>query len=171
MHTVQVSAVVVDPLGSDVIAVPEGGTVDLDLRLEAVSEGVLVTGTANAEAVGECVRCLRQVRENVSVDLTELFAYTERSRAEDDDDGDEALPVMDGDLIDLETTVTDALVPALPFRPLCSPDCQGLCSECGVLLEEAEPDHSHEILDPRWAALAGLVVQEPDEGDEDVSRG
>lgn len=146
-----------EPLGSDVIAVPAQGEVDLDLRLESVSEGVLVTGTASAVAVGECVRCLGEVREPVTVDLTELFAYPggRRERIGDLDSEDE-LPAMDGDLIDLEATVTDALVPALPFQPLCSPDCAGLCSECGIRLADAEPGHAHEKVDPRWAALQAL---------------
>jgi uncharacterized protein len=156
-----------EPLGSDVIAIPAGAPIELDLRLEAVSEGVLVTGTASATAVGECVRCLREVTEDVSVDLTELFAYpgsrTERSQAEDPDSDEDPLPVLDGDLLDLEATVTDALVPALPFQPLCAPDCAGLCSVCGVRLDDAEPGHAHEQLDPRWAALAGLASTESEE--------
>ncbi|NDZ95280.1 DUF177 domain-containing protein, partial [Streptomyces sp. SID11726] len=41
-----------------VVGVPEGAPVELDLRLESVMEGVLVTGTARATAEGECVRCL-----------------------------------------------------------------------------------------------------------------
>jgi len=126
-----------------------------------VSEGVLVTGTAHAAATGECVRCLREVTEDVEVDLTELFAYagsrTEQRLAEEEDPESEPLPTLDGDLLDLEATVTDAVVTALPFQPLCSPDCAGLCSVCGVRLDDAEPGHHHEQLDPRWAALSALT--------------
>ena len=50
----------------------------------------------------------------------------------------------------------DAVVLALPFRPLCRPDCAGLCPECGVRLDDAEPGHHHEQLDPRWSALGSL---------------
>lgn len=162
------------PLGSEVIAIPAGAPIDLMLRLEAVSEGVLVTGTAAGRAAGECVRCLREVSEDVRVDLTELFAYPDtrrqRSAAEDEEDED-PLPVLDGDLLDLETTVTDAVVPSLPFQPLCSPDCAGLCSECGVRLDDAEPGHAHEILDPRWAALSALASAEgEEEGEGEGSR-
>ena len=164
MRELELTVTAEEPLGSEVIAVPAGAPIELDLRLESVSEGVLVTGTASAVAVGECVRCLREVTERVVVDLTELFAYPggrrEHQRAADEEEDE--LPVLDGDLLDLEATVTDALVPALPFQPLCSPDCGGLCSVCGIRLDDAEPGHKHEVLDPRWAALAALA-----QGDEE----
>ena len=62
----------------------------------------------------------------------------------------------DDDLVDLEPALRDTVVPALPFQPLCRPDCPGLCSECGARLAD-DPDHSHETLDPRWNALSGLL--------------
>jgi uncharacterized protein len=167
MRELQLTVSATEPLGSDVIAVPAGEPIELDLRLEAVSEGVLVTGSAMAVAVGECVRCLREVREEVEVDLTELFVYpgSRRERQSAPDDEEDELPALDGDLLDLEPTVTDALVPALPFQPLCSPDCGGLCSACGVRLDDAEPGHAHEVLDPRWAALSALAGS-PDTEDD-----
>lgn len=169
MREVSLTVAAPELLGSDVIGIPAGRDIELDLRLEAVSEGVLVTGTATAVATGECVRCLREVTEDVRVDLTELFAYedtrSQRTVAEDEDDED-PLPVLDGDLLDLEATVTDAVVPSLPFQPLCTPDCAGLCSECGIRLDDAEPDHGHEILDPRWQALSALTSpQDEQEGE------
>jgi len=75
-------------------------------------------------------------------------------RAHGDDEED--VRELEGDLIDLEPALRDTVVPALPFQPLCRPDCPGLCSECGARLAD-DPDHSHETLDPRWAALGGLV--------------
>jgi uncharacterized protein len=143
-------------LGTDVIGIPAGTELELDLRLESVMEGVLVTGSIRGRAVGECVRCLDEVVDDVDVPVTELYAYSERARAAEADGDDlEDVRELDGDLIDIEPALRDAVVPALPFRPLCRPDCPGLCSECGVRLAD-EPDHSHEILDPRWAVLNRL---------------
>ncbi|GAB2599894.1 YceD family protein [Pseudactinotalea suaedae] len=176
MRQVALTVAASEPLGSEVIAIPAGTPIHLDLRLEAVSEGVLVTGTASSVATGECVRCLREVTEDVEVDLTELFAYegtrSQRTVAGDSEDSQDVdpLPVLDGDLLDLEATVTDAVVPSLPFQPLCDPDCAGLCSECGVRLDDAEPDHHHEVLDPRWAALSALASREESEGEEEAPR-
>jgi uncharacterized protein len=140
-------------LGNGVIGVSAGSDLDLDLRLEAVMDGVLVSGTVTGEASGECVRCLDPVTERVEVDVQELFLHEPPEESDDDAE----LPLLDGDLIDLEPTVRDALVPALPFQPVCDPDCPGLCSRCGARLMD-DPDHSHDESDPRWSALAGLAL-------------
>ncbi len=140
-------------LGFDVLGVRDGAPVDLDLRLESVMEGVLVTGTARATAVGECVRCLDPIERSLEVDLQELYAYPGHER-DDDDDAD--LPELEGDLLDLEPVLRDAVVLALPLQPLCRDDCPGLCSECGARLAD-DPGHTHESTDPRWAALQGLI--------------
>jgi uncharacterized protein len=136
-------------LGIEVIAVPEGSPVDLDLRLEAVVEGVLVTGTAQLEAVGECVRCLTEVRTPVEVEVQELFVHD--ASLEDD----EEVSVLSGDYVDLEPVLRDDVVLDLPFQPLCSPDCSGLCPTCGVRLDDHPGHHHDDGADPRWAALGG----------------
>jgi uncharacterized protein len=144
-------------LGIDVIGVPEGSPVELDLRLEAVVEGVLVTGTARLEAVGECVRCLTEVRVPIEVDVQELFVHTPVSgpgTASDYDD-EEGVSVLQGDYVDLEPVLRDDVVLDLPFQPLCSPDCSGLCPTCGARLDD-DPGHHHQADgDPRWVALTG----------------
>lgn len=144
--------------GTTVIGVPAGAPVALELRMESVMEGVLVSGTAAAIAVGECSRCLDEVRETVKVTVQELFAYPERAHAAhagQDAGDDEPLVELDGDLADLEPALRDALVTALPFSPLCRPDCPGLCSECGARLAD-DPGHAHELHDPRWSALQNM---------------
>jgi uncharacterized protein len=85
------------------------------------------------------------------VDLTELFAYPHRATEETTDEDE--IPRLIDDRIDLEPVVRDAVVLALPQVPLCSPDCAGLCPECGVKWAEVGPDHGHEKIDARWAAL------------------
>ncbi|GAB2984882.1 DUF177 domain-containing protein [Nocardioides montaniterrae] len=146
-------------LGIEVLSVPEGAPVHLDLRLEAVMEGVLVTGEAEADLEGECARCLEPIRDQIVVNLQELFVYDDiRDSAEAEED-DEVSMLRD-DLLDLEPLLRDAVVLALPFQPLCEPDCPGMCPECGVRLAD-EPDHSHEAaIDPRWSALQGLTDQD-----------
>ncbi|MGI8682858.1 MAG: YceD family protein [Mycobacteriales bacterium] len=133
------------------VGIPEGAGIELDLRLESVMEGVLVSGTARTRVTGECARCLDPVAGEVEVELQELYAYPHT-----DAEGDEELLRLDGDLLDLEPMVTDALVLELPLSPRCDDDCPGLCPTCGVRLAGAEPDHGHESTDPRWAALQGL---------------
>lgn len=138
----------------DVIAVPKGARIELDVLLESVVEGVLVTGTAVAPIAGECSRCLDPIAaddSDVSVDFTELFAYPD-SITEETTDEDEIFRLVD-DKVDLEPVVRDAIVLALPAAPLCQEDCAGLCPECGGRWADLGPDHRHETIDPRWAAL------------------
>ena len=143
-------------LGIAVLRVPQGDPVDLDLRLEAVVEGVLVTGTVTAPLEGECARCLEEVRDEVTAEVTELFVHDDEPAADGDED---EVSRLQGDLLDLEPVLRDAVVLALPFQPLCRDDCPGLCAECGARLAD-DPDHGHgEPVDPRWAALQGLVAQ------------
>ncbi|MGC0363433.1 uncharacterized protein ABH922_001417 [Rhodococcus sp. 27YEA15] len=139
-------------IGLDLIAIESGSDIELDLRMEAVSEGVLVTGTVHAPTAGECSRCLEPFSSVVDLYLTELFAYPDSVTEETTEEG-EVYGVED-DQIDLEPVIVDAVGLALPLQPLCSDDCLGLCSECGVRLAIAESGHGHDILDPRWAGLA-----------------
>ncbi|MEV4684106.1 MULTISPECIES: YceD family protein [Streptomyces] len=148
---------------ADVIGVPEGAPVELDLRLESVMEGVLVTGTARATAEGECVRCLEPLRQEVAADFQEMFTYPDaddrgRSRTAEpaDDEEDEDRLFLEDGLFDLEPVLRDAVVLALPMQPVCRETCEGLCPECGVRLDE-NPDHHHDAVDIRWAALQGLA--------------
>ena len=146
-------------IGLDLIAIEPGAPLDLDLRIESVSEGVLVTGTVTAPTVGECARCLTPVNGRVQVGLTELFAYPD-STTEATTEEDEVGRIVD-DTIDLEQSIIDAVGLELPFSPVCTPDCPGLCPECGVPLA-AEPGHHHDRIDPRWAKLAGMFPPDPE---------
>jgi uncharacterized protein len=141
-------------LGGDVIGVPEGGDVALDVRLESVMEGVLVSGTVTASVAGECARCLDPLTDRLEVELTELYAYPDTA-TDESTDPDEVSRVVD-DLVDLEPLVRDAVLVALPQVPLCRDNCPGLCPECGGKRVELGAEHRHETMDQRWAALKRL---------------
>lgn len=145
-------------LGVELIAVPEGAELRLELTMTSVSEGVYVSGVVHGTVDGECGRCLREINESYDFAVAELFAYAD-STTEETTDSDE-VGRMQGDLIDLEPAVRDAVVLALPTNPLCRQDCPGLCPDCGVHLDELPADHSHELDDPRWAALRNLSTTE-----------
>jgi uncharacterized protein len=147
-----------DGVGAGLVLVPPGADVALDLRFEAVSEGVLVTGSAVAPLKGECARCLDPVASTMEVSFQELYLY-ESGAADEEADVEERF--LDGDLLDLEPAFRDAVVLALPLSPLCREDCPGLCVECGAHLAEVGPDHEHgDNVDPRWAALRQIDVSD-----------
>jgi uncharacterized protein len=156
-------------IGLDAIAIEADTPVELDLRLEAVSEGVLVTGTVRADTAGECTRCLEPVTGSVDLYLTELFAYPD-SVTEASTEADEIGHVVD-DTIDLEQLIIDGIGLALPFSPLCEDDCAGLCQQCGVRLADAEPGHQHDLIDPRWAKLAAMLPTDSDSEEQPENSG
>ncbi|MFE5287350.1 YceD family protein [Nocardia sp. NPDC056611] len=149
-----------EKIGLDLVAIPAGADVELDLTLQSVSEGVLVTGTVTAPIEGECSRCLDSFTDELALQLTELFAYpdsaTEQTTEEDE------IPRLVDDFIDLEPVIVDGVGMELPLQPLCEPDCPGLCPECGVKMAIAGSGHGHEILDPRWAGLANFAAESTD---------
>ncbi|MFM2024002.1 MAG: hypothetical protein RLZZ56_15 [Actinomycetota bacterium] len=137
-----------EALDNGFAAIPLGGEIDIDGRLESVHEGILVTANVQSEAKTECSRCLDPLELEVDVEFQELFAYS----LTDEDD-----LVISDESIDLEQVVRDAVVLSLPFQPICSSDCEGLCVECGAKLKE-NPQHAHEApVDPRWNALKNLM--------------
>ncbi len=139
-------------LGEGLAWVAEGENLDLDLRLESVHEGILATVEVNTTVHAECGRCLKEFATPFQVEFQELFAYTP---TEADEYG------VHGDHVDLEPPLRDAVVLALPFQPVCRPDCPGLDPESGEL-REAEAAAESDAVDPRWAALAGYLAEEKD---------
>ncbi len=148
MMLVERSAPAPADLGSGLAHVPLAGAMDLRLRCEAVIEGVLVSGTVTATVQAECARCLDPISWDETFGLTELYLH-------EPGPPDEDLPLLAGDLLDLQPTLRDAIVLALPLAPLCQPECPGLCSECGARLVD-DPEHHHDTIDPRWARLAAV---------------
>ncbi len=147
MREKQVDVVIDEPMANFAIGIPAGSTIEIDARFESVHEGVLVTGDAFATASGECSRCLDPIDSAVEVEFQELFAYSGTS--EDDF-------VVENESIDLDQVIRDAVVLSLPFQPVCSAGCKGLCVTCGAKLNE-DPQHAHEApVDPRWNALTNL---------------
>ena len=137
-----------EALDNSIAAIPQGGQIEITGRLESVHEGILVTANVQSDAVSECSRCLDPLKLDVDVEFQELFAYS----LTDEDD-----LVISDETIDLEQVVRDAVVLSLPFQPICSSDCEGLCVDCGVKMAD-DPQHVHEApVDPRWNALKNLM--------------
>lgn len=135
-------------LGESLARVPEGAEMTLDVRLESVHDGILVSAEADTEMEAECGRCLQPFTRAFHVEFQELFAYTP---TEDDEYG------VHGDHVDLEPPLRDAVVLALPFQPVCRPDCPGLDPETGELRDAQAAQTQASDIDPRWAALAGFT--------------
>ncbi|MCZ2829479.1 DUF177 domain-containing protein [Modestobacter sp. VKM Ac-2986] len=148
--------------GVEMIGVPENAPVHLRLRLESVMEGVLVSGQVELPVTGQCARCLDPLEDTLTLDVQELYAYS-GSTTEATSEEDEVRRI-DGESLDLAPLVRDTVVLTLPLSPTCTPDCAGLCVDCGERLDDLPADHSHEVIDPRWAGLAARLA-DPDTTD------
>lgn len=134
-------------LATELAQVPS--TVDIDVLLENVLEGVLVSGPLTGRMAFRCARCLRPFSKPFRLEVHELF--TPGATADDDE-----YPVTEG-AIDLEPMVRDAVMLSMPFSPLCRPDCPGLCERCGGDRGLGECSCGPET-DPRWAALDSIEL-------------
>jgi len=150
-----------EQLGAGPVIVPAGSPLELDLRLEGLHEGILVSGDVRATATGECVRCLDPVALPLEVEFQELFAYSP----------DDAFDyTVHDDHVDGEPVVRDAVVLTLPFQPVCRPDCPGLDPETGERLADQPERAPREVLDPRWAALQGFAASETEQSGADAAQ-
>lgn len=156
-------------IGTEDMAVPAGQSLDLQLLAVAISEGVSLSVSGAARAEGNCVRCLQPVKKSLDFSLSRVYYYPEElahllNEVSEDSivyaDLDEAYQVQPDSRLDLEPLLIDAIVPQIPYSVLCSPDCPGLCSECGIMLAKAEAGHHHEKIDPRWSVLANLFDEQ-----------
>jgi uncharacterized protein len=156
MREKQIDVAAPEGFGNALIGVKDGAQVRLDVRLESLHDGILVSADVDTVAEGQCGRCLDDIALPVQVEIQELFAYSE----------DEAFDyTVADDHIDLEPLVRDAVVLSLPFQPVCRPDCPGLDPETGLKLADHPELAPREVLDPRWSALAGLQTTDPDTDD------
>ncbi|MBM7825220.1 uncharacterized protein JOD55_001047 [Arcanobacterium pluranimalium] len=147
--------------GIELMEVIPGSELRADLSFQSVQEGVLVQGSVDAQLQGRCSRCLIDLHDNVHESVAELVFYPESAKALEEEGDEEAndLPLIEDDHIDLEPILRDALVLSMPFTPLCEPDCDGLCQECGERWSDLPDDHAHEFLDPRFDGLAALAAE------------
>ena len=128
-----------------------GPQVTIAAIIERVVDGLLVRGTVTAPARVACARCLAERDEEIHADVVEMFS----ARVGAEDDVEPGYEIVDA-TIDLDTLIRDALAAFMPVRPLCRPDCGGLCPVCGADLNVAPCDGHPERHDPRWAALSEL---------------
>jgi uncharacterized protein len=155
MREESIAIVSPEKLGEGLVSVAEGDTIDLDLRLESVHEGILVSGDVTTVATGVCGRCLTDITLPVEIDFQELFAYPSGEAFD--------FEVHD-DHVDLEPLVRDAVVLSLPFQPVCRPDCPGLDPETGDRLADLPDRESTQAIDPRWGALADFPASDDSAG-------
>ncbi|MDP9329802.1 MAG: YceD family protein [Actinomycetota bacterium] len=138
-----------EDLGTEVAWVPSDQLIVGDLLLESIIEGVLVSARLSGTFQMQCARCLKEFEKPFEVEVHELFVS---EPADDTDD----YPLEAEGFIEVEQMVRDAVGVELPFSPLCTPDCLGLCPVCGGDRNLGECPGDHVEVDPRWSGLEQL---------------
>ena len=148
MRELTLDVVAPEKYGEAMAIVPEGSELTIDLRLEGLHEGILVTAEVTTQAEAECVRCLDPFTTELQVDFQELFAYSST-------DSDSYTVVNDS--VDLGSIMRDAIVLELPFQPVCKAECYGLDPATGEKRTTAPDESSADEIDPRWQELSKLL--------------
>jgi uncharacterized protein len=129
-------------------------SVVVELRLESLTDGIVVDGELRAPWADTCRRCLAPASGQVVCDVHELYQHVVT-----DPDAFEIV----GDQIDLARMVRENILLDAPLAPLCRPDCAGLCPTCGIDLNTASCDCVDVGVDPRWEALSQLKANLPEQ--------
>jgi DUF177 domain-containing protein len=149
----------IEGLATELVVVPDEAPLGGSLLLESLIEGILVSGAISGTWVVRCARCLTERTQPFSVEVSELFVPA--GTVEADEEEDERYQLVE-ETIDLDQLVRDAVGVEMPFAPLCRPDCRGLCPVCGGNRNLGECP-GHEAIDPRFAVLADLLPDLPDD--------
>ncbi|MFD0704428.1 YceD family protein [Alloscardovia venturai] len=155
-------------IGDELVGIPEGTDVTIDGTLESLADGILFTGTIHVPFNSECARCLEPIHTTITTNPVVFFTYEEDMPKAHFGEGEEVdiiasqdetsdtYPLAPGSIyINFESMLRDQLAEALPLQPLDREDCLGLCSQCGINLNE-HPNHKHDVVNIQWAALEGL---------------
>jgi uncharacterized protein len=142
----------VEGLRTELADVPDDAPLEGELVLESVVDGIYVHGSVHGRMRLRCARCLKEFESTFDVPVAELFAR---------EPGDDDYALAADEILDPEPMVRDAVVLEMPFSPLHSPDCKGICPICGGDRNLGECP-GHDEVDPRWSALAGLELPDLD---------
>ncbi len=121
------------------------------VRVTRTPQGILLQADFRAQTELECVRCLTNFQQALKINFTELYAFSQRYVT------DSGLLMPETGIIDLNPVLREYAVLEIPMRPLCKPDCKGLCPICGNNLNESTCSHDLDTGDPRLASLKTLL--------------
>lgn len=137
---------------------------DAEAEVSNTGDGVLVRVKAEGQMTLQCSRCLEEFRTPVAFVAEQEFRENATESGDDEDEQDDSLPFPADGQVDVSDIVRQAFLLSLPMKPLCRPDCRGLCPVCGKNLNEGSCDCATQVVDPRFDKLRDLL------GEKGVSR-
>lgn len=119
--------------------------------IDRAQQGLVVQGEFTGDTTLECVRCLKEFRQTLHGEWTELYAFTQKSVSES------GLLMPEDGHIDFAPVLREYALLEFPIKALCKPDCKGLCIECGQDLNVKDCGHSQEADDSPFSVLKDLL--------------
>lgn len=153
-----------ETMGVEMVKIPAGSELELDLQIAAVEDGVYVSGTVSAPARAECARCLGEIAAPVQVRIEDLYAEPGSPAAEAAEEDDARL-LEDGQ-VDLTQALIDAFGLSLGLAPTCESFAGVQCVQSDVPAPDGTAEEWQRPVDPRWAGLAEKFGRDPETGKE-----
>lgn len=135
--------------------------VDIDLTVVKEYGHIRVKGTVATRVALSCSRCLVDFQSDIKSGFTIYFTQAAGEQVEDEVElaEEDLLSVTyDGDEIDLANEIAEQVLLELPYKPLCSENCKGLCPECGIDLNNSKCDCNKNISTLAFSSLKGFKV-------------
>jgi uncharacterized protein len=133
---------------------------DLDLRhfegvvnIGRTPQGLIVQADFSGDIALECVRCLNEFERRLDWEMTELYAFSEKSVS------DSGLILPEDAHIDLQPLIREYALLEIPINPICKPDCKGLCPVCGEDLNQVDCGHKDINKESPFSALEDLLEE------------
>lgn len=119
------------------------GPVQYDLFAQVIGRELVVQGGLSATLLATCGRCSEIFSTNLAIsDFLRAFELS---------DGQESVSLTDD--------IREEVLLHLPHYPVCSPDCKGLCPQCGHNLNTGPCKCKAQASDRRWSGLDDLKLK------------
>jgi uncharacterized protein len=157
-----VGTVVTEPLNEAAICLDNGVLKDISgsVTLLRTDVGLLVLVELSGALHTDCARCLKETALPVTIEFEEEFvpvADPETGAPAPDIESPDTFRIDSDFVLDLHEALRQYSLVSEPPKPLCRADCAGLCTECGLDLNDG-PCGCQPPADNRWQALAGLEI-------------
>lgn len=138
----------------------EGFPLQGELELIRTDRGILVTGKLEAWVKANCSRCLEEFELSLHLTLEEEYFPAKDLLAIFDSlspEEREGFVIGEDNVLDLEEAIRQHILLNFPIKPICRPDCAGLCPQCGQNLNQGSCGCSREFTDARLSPLKSLL--------------
>ena len=133
------------------------GAVPVDVSFYRLGADLFFRGRFQGHVSGNCARCLESYPFSLGKDFTFVLKPHDGAAEEEElSEEDLSFGFYEGDEVDLAPLVREAMILALPTKPLCREDCRGLCPRCGANRNHEECGCRSEWSDPRLEVLRAL---------------